>query len=197
MKGLTADLVQILADPHVRENVGLLTYEQYFAAAQRGELPEKTELLEGMVFHSMPKSPLHANIIRHLVSLLQRLLPSGYFLSQESPLAIPQAASAPEPDIMVCRGSEADYWHQHPQTAELVIEIAVTSTSLDRYKAKLYALAGVREYWLLDAESRRLEIFCEPENGRYLKVEIIEDEVASHALPQIRFKLNQILPPLG
>ncbi|MCX7632806.1 MAG: Uma2 family endonuclease [Turneriella sp.] len=195
MKGLTADLVQILADPQVRENVGLLTYEQYFAAAQRGELPEKTELLEGMVFHSMPKSPLHANILSILTKKITAILKTGYVVRPESPLAIPQAASVPEPDIMVCRGSEADYWHQHPQTAELVIEIAVTSTSLDRYKAKLYALAGVREYWLLDAESRRLEIFHEPKDGRYLKVEITEDEVVSRVLPQLRFPLGEVLPP--
>lgn len=197
MKGLPADLVKVLEDPRVRENVELFTYEQYLEAGRRGELPEKTELLEGMVFHIMPKSALHANIIRHAVSLLRRLIPPGYFLSQEAPLSLPHIHSAPEPDIMVCRGNEADFWQEHPKTAELVVEIAVTSVNLDRYKAKLYALAGVKEYWLLKVEERALEILTEPDvtRGSYQKSEIVTGEVISRVLPQVRFALSAILPP--
>lgn len=199
MKGLPADLVKVLEDPRVRENVELFTYEQYLEAGRRGELPEKTELLEGMVFHIMPKSALHATILSILAKKLWSLLDSKFVVRPESPLKIPSLHSAPEPDIMVCRGSEADFWHEHPKTAELVVEIAVTSVNLDRYKAKLYALAGVKEYWLLKVEERTLEIMTEPDTtrGSYQKSETVTGEVISRVLPQLRFALSEILPPEG
>jgi Uma2 family endonuclease len=196
VKGLAADLLKVLEDPKVRENIEVYTLEQYHELARRGAIPEKTELLEGLVFHIMPKSALHTNIIRFVIKLMGKLLPEGYVLSQEAALTIRSINAEPEPDIMVCRGNEADFWESNPQTAELVVEIAVTSVNLDRYKAKLYAMAGVKEYWLLHVDERRLEILTEPRDGAYQKSASFTENVQSAILPEIRFALAEILPPL-
>ena len=55
--------------------------------------------------------------------------------------------------------SPDDYASGHPQTAELVIEIAVSSIEIDRRKASIYADAGVREYWIVLPETREIEIY--------------------------------------
>ena len=55
----------------------------------------------------------------------------------------------------------------HPTTAELVIEVAVSSPTLDRENATLYAEAGVKEYWIVLGPERRVEVYRRPENGRY------------------------------
>lgn len=53
--------------------------------------------------------------------------------------------SEPEPDIVVVRGTVEDYRIQHPSTAALVVEIAISSLGLDHGKIALYAEAGVEE----------------------------------------------------
>ncbi len=75
--------------------------------------------------------------------------------------------SEPEPDISVMRGSERDFLEAHPSTAELIIEVAVTSAALDRENASLYAEAGLKEYWIFLGSQCQVEVYRRPENGRY------------------------------
>ena len=57
--------------------------------------------------------------------------------------------SEPLPDVCVVAGNVSDFDHRHPSTAELVIEVAVTTAVADREKAAIYAEAGVKEYWIV------------------------------------------------
>ena len=75
--------------------------------------------------------------------------------------------SEPEPNIAVTRGKAADFFKAHPTTAELIIEVAVSSPALDRENASLYAEAEVKEYWIVLALERRIEVYRRPERGRY------------------------------
>ena len=62
--------------------------------------------------------------------------------------------SEPEPDLAIVRGERADFLTAHPTTAEVIIEVCVSSEAIDRLKLQLYAEAGVRECWLVLAEER-------------------------------------------
>src|SRR5213075_1171371 len=117
------------------------------ALAEMGLIPKQTELLYGQVFHKMSKSPLHSGLVRRLLRLLHPRTPPGCFVSQEQPITCPD--SEPEPDLAVVRGREEDYWQEHPRTAELVIEVCVTSEEYDRSKLRAYANAGVRRQGVL------------------------------------------------
>jgi len=75
--------------------------------------------------------------------------------------------SEPEPAIAVVRGKTADFFKAHPTTAELIIEVAVSSPALDRENASLYAEADVKEYWIVLALEQRIEVYQRPEGGRY------------------------------
>ena len=66
-------------------------------------------------------------------------MPSGYFVDRESPITC--ASSEPEPDVAVFIGSSDDYLHEHPTTAEIVIEITISTPQRDRSKAAIYAEA--------------------------------------------------------
>lgn len=196
MKGIQPELMKILEDPKIRQNVDLYTVARYHNLGKTGEVQEKSELLEGLVFNIMPKSALHTNIIRLTAKLLNKFLPAGFLLSQEAPITIEAIDSEPEPDIMICKGSEADFWENNPTTAELVVEIAVSSVNLNRYKARLYATAGVREYWIVLVDERKLEILSKPENGKYTESRIVNDQVESQVFSEVVFPLAEILPPL-
>lgn len=76
----------------------------------------------------------------------------------------------PEPDISMVRGTLADFATRHPATAELVVEVAVSSVAPDRENASIYAEAGIAEYWIVLAASAAVEVYRRPENGVYQDV---------------------------
>ena len=141
---MVSDLIDT---PTVRQRALPITAEQYHALGRQGLLTERVELLEGMIVEKMPKSPLHIFLVLAFFELLQKAVGVSLHVRSEQPLACQR--SEPEPDVSVVRGKKEDYLAAIPQTAELVVEIAVSSADIDRRKATIYAEAGVREYWIV------------------------------------------------
>lgn len=142
-----------------------LSVEAYHALGEVGLIPTQTELLYGFVYHKMPKSPFHAYLVRVLLKLLQAVVPEGFIVSTEQPITC--VDSEPEPDLSVVRGGIADFRHAHPATAELVIEICVSSRDYDRSKFSAYAGAGVKECWLVLGPERQIEVHRQPQDGQF------------------------------
>lgn len=148
-----------------------LTVAQYHRLRDAGWIAEKTELLEGRIIQKTTKSPRHSTLIGILQQMLSTHLPDGYLLRKEDPLTL--ADSEPEPDLCIVRGQLADFRDAHPTTAELVVEVAVTSLELDRAKTPIYARAGIPESWIVRPGSRCIEVYSEPSAtgyGRYREV---------------------------
>ena len=79
-------------------------------------------------------------------------------------------SSMPEPNLAVVRGDAASYLARYPTGADVVLLIEVSKTTLayDRRKAALYAKMGVKEYWLVDVDGRRIEVRTGPmKDGEY------------------------------
>jgi Uma2 family endonuclease len=60
--------------------------------------------------------------------------------------------------------------HESATTSDvlLVIEVADTSSRYDRtVKLRLYARAGIPEYWVVDAKTRTLEVHRAPAGDQY------------------------------
>jgi Uma2 family endonuclease len=129
-----------------------LSVEAYHTLGEAGLMPERTELLYGSVYHKMSKSPLHSFLVQLLQDFLHRVVPTGFVVRTEQPITC--ADSEPEPDLAVVRGQTADFRLAHPHTAELVIEICVSSADYDRFKLRAYASAGVKECWLVMAQDK-------------------------------------------
>ena len=154
----------ILDLPEMRERVRRWTVAEY---EKLGDNPafRRTELIRGIIVNKMSKSPLHSTLTTRLfVWLLQRLKPE-FVARQEQPLRFMD--SMPEPDISVMRGTLADFGARHPATAELVVEVTVSSVAPDRGNASLYAEAGVAEYWIILGETQRVEVYRRPVEGVY------------------------------
>src|SRR5437762_5509585 len=155
----------ILEIPEVRQRVSPLSVEEYHHLGEFNENDRRTELIRGIVIEKISKSPLHSGLGKRLYDFIAALLPKGFIVRREDPLTL--ADSEPEPDISVVKGQEKDYLQTHPRTAELVIEVAISSAVLDRENASLYAEAGVKEYWIVLGREREIEVYRQPENGRY------------------------------
>jgi Uma2 family endonuclease len=142
-----------------------LGVKAYHALGDLGLIPEKTELLYGQVFHKMSKSPLHRFVSQRLLRALQRAKPPGCFIWQEQPITC--GDSEPEPDLSVICGNEDDFFTGHPTTAELVIEVCVSSHEYDCSKLRAYASAGVKECWLVLAPEKQIEVHRQPQGEQF------------------------------
>jgi Uma2 family endonuclease len=113
-------------------------------------------------------------------------------LWKEEPLTF--LDSEPEPDISMTRGGERDFLEAHPTTAELVIEVAVSSPALDRENASLYAEAGVKEYWIVLGRERQVEVYRRPENGRYQETLLVgaNDTLECSNVPGLRIQMAEL-----
>ena len=144
-----------------------LSVAAYRVLGEAGLIPKNTELLYGFVYKKMSKSPYHSFLVMRLVRLLQAVLPVGCLVRTEQPITCED--SEPEPDIAVARGVENDFLNDHPHTAELVIEVCVTSHDYDRSKLGAYASAGVKEVWLVLGPEKQVEVYRQPAEGKYLE----------------------------
>lgn len=184
----------ILDEPAVRRAVWPVSVDFYHELGRLGLLNRSVELLDGIIVSKMSKSPLHASVVRRLAKMIGAALQPGQELFREDPLTL--EGSEPEPDLAVVQGQESDFLDHHPSSAQLVVEVAVTSVEIDRRKAAIYARAGIVEYWLVEPEAKRITVFREPGATDYGSEQVLHlgDRLTSVALPGLSFGLANIFP---
>ena len=155
----------ILDDPEIRGAALPLTVAQYHHLSAQGIVPERTELLQGVIIECLTKSPLHTFLVQRLARWLEPAVTAARFLRKEEPLTL--ANSEPEPDIAVVSGCPEDYRTAHPATAAFVVEVAIATLGIDRAKAAVYAAADIPEYWIVIPEAQTVEIFRSPSSSGY------------------------------
>ena len=142
-----------------------LSVEQYHAMIDRDILHsgDPIELLEGVLVPKMTKNSPHAAAVRKLARLLMALVGTAFDVHTQDPITT--ADSEPEPDLSVVNHDEDDYGEGHPtadQTA-LVVEVAESSLSQDRgLKKRIYARAGIVEYWIVNLIDQQIEVYSNP-----------------------------------
>lgn len=138
--------------------------EKYHEMVRAGIIDEDdpVELLEGWIVKKMTTSPLHRTVTGLLRDVLQRVMPEGWFVDSQDPVTL--AASEPEPDVVLVRGSRLDFLDHHPGPGDvaLVVEVSDSGLSRDRvFKKSIYAAAGIAVYWVVNLVDRRLEVYSE------------------------------------
>lgn len=143
-----------------------LTVEQYHEMIDGGILGEDdpVELLEGVLFYTMPRISQHSPATRKCRKNVEPLLGEGWFYDSQEPIALSDGET--EPDGFVVRGSVEDYEDHHPGPLDLALVIEVADSSLvgDRgVKVRSYARAGIGTYWILNLVDRVLEVYTDPQ----------------------------------
>lgn len=180
----------VLDAPQSRRRILPLSMRAYHYLGERGLIPERAELLRGVILAKAAKTPFHVHLVCRLKMLLWEHLPANCIIHKEDPLTL--VDSEPEPDLAVVRGQAADFLTQHPAPAELVIEVSISTEDTDRAKAEIYAEAGVKEYWIVLPERQRIEIFTHPTPAGYGNHTVIEDVAASAVLPGFCVSLKEL-----
>jgi Uma2 family endonuclease len=188
------DMAAIIEIPEVRQRLSRLSVQEYHRLDEYNGNGRRTELIRGLVIEKMSKSPLHRTITSLLYRLILARLPQGFSVWKQEPLTL--ADSEPEPDISVTRGGVGDFAEAHPTTAELVVEVAVSSPALDRENASLYAGAGVNEYWIILASERQVEVYRNPVRGTYQERRVLGmgHTIECASVPTLRLQVAELFP---
>jgi hypothetical protein len=175
------------------------TVEEYERMGEAGVLrpDERVELVDGEIVLMSPIGPRHAAVVMRLNRLLVLGLGDRAWVSPQNPLVI-APHSMPQPDLLVLRVRDAPYDVAHPAGNDvlLAIEVADTSVRFDRtVKQRLYALAGIPEFWLVDMDTALIEVYRDPAGERYAFAEPVDRAgvVSPRAFPDLILRVNTIL----
>lgn len=179
------------------------TVRDYHRMSEVGILPpsERTELLSGHITLMAAKGTPHVTALRLLATTLDTLLANEpVFVITQDPIQLDDF-SEPEPDLVLVQGTIQDYVEHHPRPDQvyLVVEVADSTLKQDcEVKDKLYAQAGITDYWVLDLNNRQLHIYREPTSIGYTRHLILTEpnQASPSAFPTITLSLTQILPPM-
>ena len=161
------------------------------------------ELLGGDLVVAEPQSGSHYTAIYLAEEALRRVFGPGWLVRTQAPIALDDE-SEPEPDVAVAQGPPREFSRQHPARPVLVLEVALSSLTLDRdHKGSLYARAQLEDYWIVNLVDRVLEVYRQPVpdataafGWRYASRQALgpEASVAPLAAPAARVSVADLLP---
>ena len=176
------------------EEIRPLRREEYDRLVELGAFAdERIELLEGQLVQMSPIGPPHSGSVQELTMLLVPALVGRAIVRVQSPFGALDS-SEPEPDVAVV--PLGDYHLAHPTEAHLIIEVAESSLQRDRgVKQRIYARAGVPEYWIVNTEGRCIEVHTDPGLEGYASRQVVEHDasVAPRAFPDVVLEVRRIL----
>lgn len=147
------------------------TLEQYHQMIESGILDgQPVELVQGEIVEMSPEGEPHAFYNTHTRDYLIHLLGDRALIREGKPITIPATQSEPEPDIAVVQPLGRAYLSHHPYPENIfwVIEFADSSLKKDLDpKAKVYATAGIAEYWVVNLQTMELIVMRDPGDGEY------------------------------
>lgn len=166
---------------------------------------DKVCLIGGEIFRMPPPSNIHSLGIDYLSDELRSIFGNEYWVRAQMGLDL-SPDSVPIPDIAVVAGNRRSYHgqYQNPTTALLVVDVSLSTVAADRkWKASLYARAGIADYWILNIADRAIEVRRDPQPDpeqvfgfRYatLTIHKIGDFVSPHAMPDARIAVADVMP---
>ena len=164
---------------------------------------ERLELLDGLLVLREPQKSPHAATVTQAGHVVEAAFGAGWHARIQLPVALDDN-SEPEPDVAIVPGAPRDYLDGHPAGPVLVVEVADSSLRFyRRQKSRLYARAGLAEYWIVNIVDHVLEVYREPEretdereDWTYRSVESLRPPavVTPLAAPHARIAVADLLP---
>ena len=184
----------MLADRKVRR----FTVDEYYQMWDTGILARdrRYELIEGEILEMMPPGPEHSGYNDIVANRIKRELHGQFWLRNQNPIRI-GLSTEPQPDLAIVRFRPDGYTQSLP-TAEdtfLVIEISLSSLDYDlTEKRRLYATAGIPEYWVMNLKARQIHVFTQVEEGDFAVESIFQgnDELKPTKIPGFGVKSSEL-----
>ncbi|MDA1054017.1 MAG: Uma2 family endonuclease [Planctomycetota bacterium] len=172
------------------------TLDEYHRLGDAGVfIDQRVELIDGEILTMSPMKAAHAAATELTAAALRGSFGPGLWIRVQLPLAISDN-SEPEPDLAVVPGAPRDY-PEHPASALLVVEVSDTTLAFDRgKKRRLYAAAGVADYWVLNLIDEQLEVYRDPIDGDFQNAATFgpDADISPLAAPDARISVRELLP---
>lgn len=181
------------------------TVEKYFQLASAGILDgRRVELLHGEIIKVPAQADPHMLAIAKGSRLLLQAFPADRHCVFIQGTLILGKYNAPDPDFHVFDVPEGTPRDKRPPLPILVIEVSDTTYRKDAGpKLRLYAAAGIADYWIVNLAAQRVEVCRSPENltgkksgWRYAQIASFTrgQQVQLLARPDISFPVQGLLP---
>jgi len=182
---------------------------EYYTYADVLKMSEdiRVELIDGVIYNMASPSWKHQNVAGAIYSQLRSFLKGKKCRVFISPFDVRLNAklfgnddnTIVQPDVLViCDRSKLDSkGNGYRGAPDLVVEVLSPSTAYrDRHvKFEQYQNAGVREYWMVEANSKFVEVYV-LENGKFQKHDVysIECDCASQGIENCDCQLKDKMP---
>lgn len=170
------------------------TLDEYHQMIEAGILDDRrVELLRGEIVEMPPEGEPHAFDSNETFKYLLRILDGLADIRSAKPITLPNQ-SEPEPDIAIVQDLGREYRHHpYPENVFWMIEYSSLSKDLE-IKRKIYAEAGIREYWVVNLRKSELIVFRDPQNGDYAsETTLTTGTIAPVAFPAVAISVDRIL----
>ena len=162
---------------------------------------ERTELIAGQITLMAAKGTPYVTSLHLLANALREQLGNTALVRTQDPIQLDDF-SEPEPDLVIVKGTVLEYAEQHPRPEHVYLVVEVTDSTLKQdceIKEKLYAQAGLIDYWVVNLKKRQLHIFRDPTPTGYTSHLILTEpnQVSPLAFPNLIVILTSILPPIS
>jgi Uma2 family endonuclease len=159
---------------------------------------EKFELVEGEIVMMAAKGAAHERIKSALTVAISRALPDDLTIGVEATLRLTDMTML-EPDVAVFPKAvfrkPTTFAQLEAGEACLVIEVAASSLAYDKgLKARLYARHGVKEFWVIDANTRSTWVHTGPRGDEWSSITEYgpQDDLTTSALSDFSIRLGEI-----
>jgi Uma2 family endonuclease len=154
------------------------------------------ELLKGEIVDMPPEGEPHAYFSTTAGEYLMRLLGDRALIRPAKPITLPND-SEPEPDLAIVQRLGREYLEHHPYPQNILWLIEYSDSTLDKdleIKTKIYAEAGIPEYWVVNLRKRQVVVFRDPEDGDYLsKFTMAQGIISPLAFPDVNVSIELIV----
>lgn len=173
------------------------TIDDYHQMIAAGILCDRqVELLKGEIVEMSPEGEPHAYCSHEAGKYLTVLLGERVDVRQAKPITLPND-SEPEPDLAIVQPLGRDYREHHPYVENIFWVIEYANSSLEKdleRKSKIYAEAGIKEYWVVNLKKLHLVVFRDPLDGDYAtKFTLYEGTIQPVAFDDVSVSVEQII----
>ena len=179
----------------------LFTVDDYHRMWDVGILSptDRVELIDGEIVTKMPIGPRHGACVDRATRALVTAVDTSAIVRVQGSVRL-DLFNLLQPDVVLLRPSADFYASSHPGPADilLIVEVAESSIDFDRnIKRRVYAKAGVPEYWLVDLNEDVVCVFSEPTSGAYRAVTDYrrEQSITPRLLPALAISAFDLLGP--
>jgi Uma2 family endonuclease len=175
------------------------TLEDYHQMIESGVLADRpVELLNGEIVEMPSEGIGHAQGSADTGDWLREQLVGRAIVRDAKPITLPEQTSEPEPDLAIVQPLRNLYKTQHhpyPDNIFLLVEYSYASLAKDKtLKRKIYARAGILEYWIVNLKDRQVIVHRNPQADDYQSVQTLTSGTISLlAFPDVTININQLL----